>query len=334
MRRALGALLILHGLAHVSAGTWATGVGPVWITTALWALAFVGLTAAGPGLLGLPVARDHWRALALAGAGTSMALVTSFGHPALLVGLAIDALIMLAVARAAIVIPAPGATTSRPRRALRALGRAGAWGAIVYATALIVLRPWYTTWGATPDERAATLPGDELIIDPHYRMDHAITIHAPADSVWPWLVQIGQDRGGFYSYEKLERAIGARIRNVDSIHPEWQTLRVGDFVRATQPDYLGGRLGDHLGWRVIGVEQGRAILLEGWGAFVLDPVDEGTTRLIIRTRGDGTPSVTSTLLAPFGLLVFEPAHFIMQRGMMLGIKARAERWAVRAIAGA
>ena len=69
---------------------------------------------------------------------------------------------------------------------------------------------------------------------------------------------------------------------------------------------------------------GRAIVLERWGAFVLEPVDANTTKLHIRLRGEGTPTVASSLLAPVGLLVFEPAHFIMERGMMLGIKRRAE----------
>ena len=141
--------------------------------------------------------------------------------------------------------------------------------------------------------------------------------------MWPWLVQLGQDRGGFYSYDWLERAFGDDIRNADRIHPEWQTIARGDLVRATQPSYLGGKLGD-LGWKVTDVVPGRALILENWGAFVVRPVNDSTSRLHIRLRGPGAPSLAGVALAPFGLLVFEPAHFIMERGMLLGIRQRAE----------
>jgi hypothetical protein len=118
--------------------------------------------------------------------------------------------------------------------------------------------------------------------------------------------------------------VGDHITNADRIHPEWQRRAVGDLVRATQPDYLGGRLGD-LGWRVAELDSGRAIVLENWGAFVVHPVDGRTTRLIVRTRGAGTPSLRATVLGPLSVFVMEPAHFIMQRGMLRGIRDRAER---------
>jgi uncharacterized protein YndB with AHSA1/START domain len=121
-------------------------------------------------------------------------------------------------------------------------------------------------------------------------MDRVVTIHAPADSVWPWLVQIGQDRAGFYSYDRLERLFGAHIRNAERVHPEWQVRQAGDLVRAVQPDYLGGRFGPDLGWRVAEVVPRRAIVLERWGAFVLTPVNDSTTTLHIRLRGEGTPA--------------------------------------------
>jgi hypothetical protein len=73
------------------------------------------------------------------------------------------------------------------------------------------------------------------------------------------------------------------------------------------------------------VVPGRALVLEGWGSFVLQPVDDSTTRILARTRGSGTPSFLGVTLSPLNLLVFEPAHFIMETGMLKGIKARAER---------
>lgn len=92
------------------------------------------------------------------------------------------------------------------------------------------VRPWLYSWGADPDEVTATLPGDELIEVTTPRTTRAVMIEAPAEAVWPWLVQIGEDRGGFYSYSLLERAVGADIHNADAVHPEWQGLQVGDTV--------------------------------------------------------------------------------------------------------
>jgi hypothetical protein len=148
------------------------------------------------------------------------------------------------------------------------IGQAAAFAALAYTSVAILSRPWHSRWGSTKAELAAALPGDSLVPNAHYTIQHATTIRVTPAEVWPWLVQLGQDRGGFYSYDWLERAIGDRITNADS-----------------------------------------------------------TTRLIVRTRGNGKPNVA---LAPFGLLVFEPAHFIMQREMLRGIKARAEREARRA----
>jgi hypothetical protein len=180
-------------------------------------------------------------------------------------------------------------------------------------------------WGSTAIERRAGLPGDDVLVaNAGYRIDHAITIHAPAASVWPWLVQLGQDRGGFYSYDWLERAAGDRIRNADHIDSAWQHRTVGDTVLATQRSYLGGKLGT-LGWAVTVVEPNRVLGLEKWGNFVLDPIDSATTRLIVRTRGASHVSVLGFLLAPVNVFVFEPMHFIMERAMLRGIRARAEQ---------
>jgi hypothetical protein len=140
-----------------------------------------------------------------------------------------------------------------------------AWGAgilaLVYAAVVVAIRPIYLRWGTTATERVASLRGDQLNPDARHRIDHATTTHAPVDPVWPWLVQLGQDRGGFYSYSRLERMVGDHVQNADRIHPEWQHLQAGDLVRAVQPDYLGGRFGD-VGWRVIDVVPGRAMILD------------------------------------------------------------------------
>ena len=115
---------------------------------------------------------------------------------------------------------------------------------VTYMTLIAVFRPLTTQWGSTDVDRATTLAGDSLTPNARYRIEHAITIHAAAASVWPWLAQIGQNRAGFYSYSWLERLFGDEIRNADHIHALWQKLDVGDLVLAVQPGYLGGIFGD------------------------------------------------------------------------------------------
>ena len=327
MRRLVGFLLVIHGLAHAGTGMWAMPSAPAWVITTLWLLATAGFVLAGAGLLGAPRLDVRWRPLAASGAVASLALLALFWHPVLMIGATIDAVILLdcipfahEIAARRLGVPTHPAKyrLARPLTVLVLL-------LAVYPAALILLRPWHTRWGASAADRSMSLPGDALVPEARYRIDHAVTIHASADAVWPWLAQIGQDRAGFYSYDWLERLIGDPIYNADRIVPEWQRLGRGDLVRAAPPDYLGGRLGRNLGWRVAEIVPGRALVLEGWGAFVLRPIDDSTTRLIVRTRGDGRPSVGAVALAPLGLMVLEPAHFIMQRRMLLGIKERAER---------
>jgi hypothetical protein len=183
---------------------------------------------------------------------------------------------------------------------------------------IFVIRPWHLRWGATDEEVSMPLPGDELApARPKLRDTHAITIHAPVAEVWPWLVQMGQGRGGFYSYTWLENLVGCRMRNADRIVPEWQNLKVGDeiWLHPKAPPL-----------KVLALEPERLILLEQWGAFVLRPVDAQTTRFIIRSQGDYNPDWGNALLNfIYWRVIFEPAHFIMERGMMRGVRRRAER---------
>lgn len=188
-----------------------------------------------------------------------------------------------------------------------------------------VLAPRYLRWGATDEETARPFPGDEWCRPAGTRATRAVTIHAPAHEVWPWLVQIGQDRGGFYSYSWLEDLFGARIHNADRIVAEFQHREVGDTVWLGPPDRYGGKAAQ----AVAALEPGRSMTLMGppdWqrvqggesarlGAwtFVVDPIDERSCRLLVRSRGH-PPNPA-----------FDLVHFIMERRMMLGIKERAER---------
>jgi hypothetical protein len=115
------------------------------------------------------------------------------------------------------------------RRLLRAGLGATQIAAVLPAAPL--LRRWYTHWGATIDEARGRLPGDELVPEAQLSSTRAITIDAPAAQVWPWLAQIGQGRGGFYSYDELENLVGCHIHSAHQILADHQRLEVGDVIR-------------------------------------------------------------------------------------------------------
>jgi hypothetical protein len=335
IRVILGWVLIVHALAHVSADAWISLDDPVWFTTTVCAVAFAGYVSTGLALFRLPLLRDHWKATLLAASLASISFIVWTRPVWGMLGAAIDIAVFLVVIdvmqpridSSIEVIEAAGVeVTGHPRR----LKFAWTLGVLflVYGTAAILARPTMLHWGSTPRERTSELPGDDLLADDAtYRIDHAITINAPAHAVWPWLVQLGQDRGGFYSYDWLERAVGDRVHNADRIDPAWQRRAAGDTVLATQRDYFGGRLGT-LGWEVTRVEPNRVLALDKWGNFVLAPIDSSTTRLIVRTRGASRVTVLGFVLAPLEVLVFEPVHFAMERAMLRGIRERAERYAI------
>ena len=319
-RRLLGILLLAHGLAHTLAGMRATEGALRWSMTAAWCLALVGFATAGAILLGLKGLHGTWRRYAAAGLVGSVALLLGWPVPLAGIGLIIDALVggvLLATRTPGGVIGSVGPAAVRPgvldRAAVIVLGA---------LTILVAARPWVMRWGSTPAEIRAALPGDDPALRVTYQIQHAVTIRAVPERVWPWLVQLGENRGGFYSYAALERLLGLDVRNADRIHPEWQHLAVGDTVFATHVGWM--RLHRRLGWRVTMVRPDTVLVLEKWGAFVLVPLGRDSTRLIVRTRGGGADELASVVLAPFGFLVFEPLHFVMQREMLLTLKARAE----------
>lgn len=206
---------------------------------------------------------------------------------------------------------------------MRSFGFRAAAGVGAYAAGALAMRPWMTRWGSTAAERERSLPGDALVPDAE-QQTHAITIAAPPRHVWPWLVQMGQGRAGFYSHDRLERLFGAAIRNADTIHPEWQAIAVGDLVRTYRPMPRF----EPLGWFVAELEPERTLVMceperhgvinSSW-TFVLEP-DVGGTRLLsrwhFRRRGFGH--------AVFTRFVFDPAHFVMETGVLRGLRRRVE----------
>ena len=333
--------LLLHGLAHAGAGMWAAGRATAWIVTPFWLVSMVGFLAAAFALLGVERLRELALGLTIAATVASAVLLRLAGiglwsFLGLALGILFSALVHRWACCAHPEIHTPTFTTAEyeavPERApwRSRLGNSLAAAALGVTALLIVLRPWHMSWGTSAAERAVAVPGLSSDEPAMYRMDHGVTIHAPAPVVWQWMSQVGQDRGGFYSYDWLERAFGDDIRNADSLVAGWQQRSVGDLVRATQPDHLGGRFGRDLGWRITHWDPPHAMTLENWGSFVVTPLDDSTSRLVVHTRGEGRPSLGAVPFAALGLYLFEPAHFIMERGMLLGIKARAERGALGA----
>jgi hypothetical protein len=199
-------------------------------------------------------------------------------------------------------------------------------GVAVAGASLYAARRFYRNWGTTKEECEMTLPGDELVREPAVQTTEAVWIDAPPAAVWPWLVQMGQDRGGLYSYQALENLIGLHYRNADVIHPEWQHLEPGDVVRLVPQGWMGSR--DGIALPVAQVVKGQSIVLREsqpglpWDAvwsFHVIPHWEDRCKLLVRSR--------SRMRHPGEVLTTElagPVTALMTRGMLVGIKRRAE----------
>ncbi len=199
-----------------------------------------------------------------------------------------------------------------PDRVRSARGRRAGWAVTGVGLAWpwvygFGLRPWLRTWGSTQSERRRHWPGDSQD-QPFSTSTRAVTIHAPAEEVWRWLVQIGQDRGGFYSYDWLENLAGCQLHSADEIRPELQHLEPGDPLTIFPGVATVFRE----------VRTPRWMVIEGWGAYVVEPVHERSCRLVARSHVARGPAAIPALLA------MELPHAVMERRMLLGIKRRAE----------
>jgi hypothetical protein len=243
---------------------WASDIGGRALVTVLWEVATIGFMAAGAGLLGVPPLQRWWRALTVIAAAGSFLLLLIYNHPLFNPGIAANVVFTtLALA------PSVGQSFITSARAGR-FARLTLLGLIAYTAIAIAMRPWHSSWGATRSEQQMILASDPPIGESHYRIDHAITISAPVDSVWTLITRVGQGR------------------NARQIEP------------------------------------GRVMVVEGGGSFVLEPAGTEATRLHVRKRGAGIPTLAGIAVTPLAVLVIEPAHFIAERAMMLGIKRRAE----------
>ncbi len=192
------------------------------------------------------------------------------------------------------------------------------------------LKRWQQRWGATDEEVALPLPGDNLVEEPATQQTRAITIQAAPEEVWPWIVQMGADRGGFYTYDSLENLVRLGIHSAGEIVAQWQDLAVGDLVYGDR-----ARTG---GWYVVELRPKETLVLkvanlaagrplrrdeqlkwEFLWTFALRAGAGGGTRLLVRERVAFDSRLTKALMAPVGIV-----SFVMTRGMMLGIRSRVE----------
>ena len=225
------------------------------------------------------------------------------------------------------------------RKSYPKLKRHGRW--LIYVAIMLValvlvheaLRPWYMNWGATEEEVQRVLPGDQLAPESPNIATHAITIQAPPEKVWPWIAQIGRDRAGWYSYTWIEDLCLSDTTDADRIHPEWQARHAGDNIWLTPPYRYHG----NMRFVVYAYEPGHVMELvypgedeelahrgppiDNTWTFDLDPQGANASRLIMRSRN----RATGLVMRAFIYFIFEPAHFIMERKMLLTLKQLVER---------
>lgn len=180
------------------------------------------------------------------------------------------------------------------------------------------IRPWFVQWGATPQELAASDPTDRLAVRSGGDATRAVTIDAPPRSVWPWIAQIGQGRGGFYSYDILENVLGrCDIHSTDRLLPQFDRPKTGD------PFSFCGSESPATKSRLY-VEPGRAIAYAPGWAVVIAPAGTDKTRLIARSRGLRGPDIGAIGDYLVWDVTVDTMHYVMERKMLEGIKRRAE----------
>jgi hypothetical protein len=199
------------------------------------------------------------------------------------------------------------------------LATVGSMTAAAMGAYLLFIGPWQRRWGATDEEVQRAMPGDEEVERPLINATRAVTVNARPVEIWPWLVQIGTGRAGWYSYDWIENRMGLDVSSANRILPEFQHLEINDKI----PIAPGIEI------PVKDIKPNELLLLVGhdpvigdasW-VFGLYPLDEQHTRLVTRTR-IRWPITPGNFLS---LLVTEPGSFLMVRKMLLGIKRRAEQ---------
>lgn len=226
------------------------------------------------------------------------------------------------------------ATTNMQRGPQARKPGVGLWPALEAATLIVVnlvatpfIRNRRQRWGTLGTEPSDPLPGDELVPEPRWSYTLGVSIDAPPEAVWPWIAQVGQGRGGFYTYQTLENMAGCEIVNTTEVLTDHQHPEVGDRIKLFDGDP---------GLRIEMVDAPHALVLLGspgnmkdekiWGMstwqFVIKPTDSGGSRMLTRGRYDHSSDWKSRLM--FGRFPLEVIGFVMSRKMMIEIKRLAE----------
>jgi len=206
------------------------------------------------------------------------------------------------------------------------LENVGGFFAIGFAFATPFMSRRRRRWGATDDEVEGVHPGDELVPQAQWTATHAVSIAASPQEVWPWIAQVGQGRGGFYSYQRLENLAGCEIENTQRILEEHQDVRVGDKIRlhVDIPPMTAAIVDKPTTLVVSGdpsADAGAVEISSSW-AFLLVEQPDGTTRLLSRTRYHHGGGLRAKLMG--GPYLVEPISFVMERKMLKVIKGLAE----------
>ena len=192
---------------------------------------------------------------------------------------------------------------------------AGAIVLVIFVIYFYLYRPWLVRWGATDDEVNRTMPGDDIIANPSFNATRVVTVNASSQAIWPWLVQIGCKRAGWYSYDLVDN-LG--VPSAERIIPEFQHIEVGQLIPFSPNGNMGMYVKDfaELKWMLWGDKENYSTWY--WGLY---PIDADHTRLVTRVRLHYrwlSPTIIFSLLLDIG-------DIVMMRKCMLGIKLRAEK---------
>ena len=217
------------------------------------------------------------------------------------------------------------------RRRVRDLVEAGPGiGVMVAALATPWRRGQRSRWGTGAVEAGRVYPGDDLVARPSWQWTHSIEVDAPPDAVWPWVAQVGADRGGFYSYAALENLVGCRITNADRIHPEWAVGPDSELLIHPKAPPLPVAAMEPGAWFVAhggpppGTDPADGRWVDVSWLFLVEPTGDGSRSRVVSRYRCATSSDRATRLQ-FGPALVEPISFAMDRRMLFGIRHRAEQ---------
>lgn len=189
---------------------------------------------------------------------------------------------------------------------------------------ILFLRHFLMNWGTTTIESERHYTGDSIVMGPDYINTLAVTVNRPAESVWPWIAQMGVNKGGFYTYTWLENIFGCGLENANRIHGEWQSIAEGDY----EPVCLSAAKSNMPGWVLAKVIPGKAIVYKSsvdssWTmGYYLDSISATSSRLITRMRYISPKTFWEYITDKVWM---EWGHCIMQKGSINGIRKRAEK---------